>query len=109
MKGIKTSKKLEADSLETQTNSSAGLGTLSMRDAILQAKLAKMQERYLNSAGSQTAMEQVSSRKMAKIKKKLANLEIERCQRNFGHSSCQEIDRKIEKQKERYASYCTKD
>ncbi|MGT2649312.1 hypothetical protein ACVRWB_01910 [Streptococcus troglodytae] len=70
----------------------------------IEEKLARMQAKYIDRQDSNHLDEKVESRKTAKIKKKLANLEVERCHRLLEREDCTAIDKKISKQRMLYSS-----
>ena len=70
----------------------------------IKEKLADMQAKYIDKEDSSSLNPKSDTRKTAKIKKKLANLEVERCHRLLANEDCTAIDKKIAKQKDLYSS-----
>ena len=70
----------------------------------IKEKLADMQAKYLDKEDLTHLEGKMESRKTAKIKKKLANLEVERCHKLLDNQDCTAIDKKIDKQKKLYSS-----
>ena len=72
----------------------------------IKEKLADMQAKYIDKQSAEGTLKKVDNRKTAKIKKKLASLEKERCVRLRDRKDVTAIDQKIAKQKERFTVYC---
>ena len=72
----------------------------------IKEKLADMQAKYIDKQSAEDTLKKVDNRKTAKIKKKLASLEKERCVRLRDRKDVTAIDQKIAKQKERFTVYC---
>ena len=62
-----------------------------------------MLKEWLNTTGFEKTRE---AKKMAKIKKKLMTLEIERCQKKMTHCEVTAVDKKIADHKSAYAKMC---
>ena len=63
----------------------------------IKEKLADMQAKYIDKQSAEDTLKKVDNRKTAKIKKKLASLEVTA------------IDKKISKQKELFSNCCHKE
>lgn len=76
----------------------------------LHEKLAGLRTKYVESANEETAVglldEANMNKKMLRIKKKLVNLEMERCQKMIEHRDLSKIDQKISEQKQLFKEYC---
>lgn len=70
----------------------------------IKEKLADMQAKYIDKDASSHMSQKIENRKTAKIKKKLANLEVERCHKLLANEDCTAIDKKISKQKELFSA-----
>ena len=86
----------------------------------IKEKLADMQAKYIDKQSAEdnlktvyncktTKMKKVDNRKTAKIKKKLASLEVERCHKLLAKEDVTAIDKKISKQKELFSNCCHKE
>ncbi|VUX01515.1 Uncharacterised protein [Streptococcus constellatus] len=76
----------------------------------LQEKLNGLRSQYLESTNGETLTKQVNdaqmSKKMIRIKKKLVNLEMERCQKMIEHRDLSKIEQKISEQKTLFEKCC---
>ena len=74
----------------------------------IKEKLAEMQAKYIDKQGAEDTLKKVKNRKTAKIKKKLASLEVERCHKLLAKEDVTAIDKKISKQKELFQTVAIK-
>ena len=76
----------------------------------LHEKLAGLRNKYVESANEETNAgfldEAKMNKKMLRIKKKLVNLEMERCHKMIEHRDLSKIDQKISAQKELFKECC---
>ncbi|WP_304948276.1 hypothetical protein [Streptococcus sinensis] len=76
----------------------------------LHEKLTGLRNKYVESANEETNAgfldEAKMNKKMLRIKKKLVNLEMERCQKMIEHRDLSKIDQKISAQKELFKECC---
>lgn len=81
-----------------------------MQTVTVREKLRQMQQKYLDDADAKTCatLSEEDAEKILTIKKKLANLEKERCMKLRDGKDVTAIDQKIAKQKERFIVYCRK-
>ena len=80
-----------------------------MNRSTITQSLSEMRENYLEKKSiSGIAGDKIPSRKMVKIKKRLVNLERERCQKVFCNGDASQNDEKIEQQKKLYSKCCSK-
>ena len=75
----------------------------------IKEKLAEMQAKYIDKQSAEDTLKKVENRKTAKIKKKLASLEVERCHKLWAKEDVTAIDKKISKQKELFSNCCHKE
>lgn len=75
----------------------------------IKEKLADMQAKYIDKQSAEDNLKTVDNRKTAKIKKKLASLEVERCHKLLAKEDVTAIDKKIRKQKELFSNCCHKE
>ena len=68
-----------------------------------------MQAKYIDKQSAEGTLKKVDNRKTAKIKKKLASLEVERCHKLLAKEDVTAIDKKISKQKELFSNCCHKE
>ena len=76
----------------------------------LHEKLAGLRNKYVESANEEKNAgfldEAKMNKKMLRIKKKLVNLEMERCQKMIEHRDVYKINQKISAQKELFKECC---
>lgn len=60
----------------------------------IKEKLAEMQAKYIDKQSAEDTLKKVENRKTAKIKKKLASLEVERCHKLLAKEDVTAIDKK---------------
>ena len=76
----------------------------------LHEKLAGLRNKYVESTNEEKNAgfldEAKMNKKMLRIKKKLVNLEMERCQKMIEHRDLSKIDQKISEQKELFKECC---
>ncbi len=79
-----------------------------MQTVAVREKLNRMHQKYLDDANAKPCakLSEEDAEKILVIKKKLANLEKERCMKLRDNKDITAIDQKIAKQKERFTVYC---
>ena len=75
----------------------------------IKEKLADMQAKYIDKQSAEDTLKKVDNRKTAKIKKKLASLQVDRRHQLSAKEDAPAIDKKISKQKELFSNCCHKE